>query len=460
MVKKLTLTALMLGASIQVVSAQVIQDGFVRPPDMPEYIPVIPEYAVGTDAPYVMTPGVDPDPPAYATELPASETPANTGWVVPSGGDACLTVIDGGSCTEAKFRFHTRVTHVLADDPVRNWGQPGTSHWHMFFGNQTVNAYSTFESLRTFDSKMRGSASSGGPMNGTGYWMPPFIVEIDGQDYGIPPGEITGYYQENPLLSAVIYTVPVGGRYVLGYNMDDADFMPDIVTAANTAAGWSRYRLHQSTAHDEPVWHSYGCGGETSIVFKNADNSDPFNGECTAGELIQLSFEGPRCWDLTNPWSPGGYKHIIPTIWDTHTSTNVCPNNYGRIAALQLNMSWLSPGFSGERGYGNWSLASDAHAGTLPGYSFHTDWMDGWKTSIRRAWERDCIGSGYLGGTPHECNNSAIGDDDRLIVGENAPDGSRSPQVPFDGHGDVNDLTTLFKLPASSSGPVDVPVHH
>lgn len=449
------LALLMLIASVQVATAQT----FPKPPDVPEYIPVTPVYATGTDAPVVMTPGVN-TPPAYAYELPASDTVATTGWTIASGGEACLTTLDGGSCTEAKFRTHSRVTHVLYDDPVRNYGQPGASHCHIFFGNQTVNAFSTFESLRTFDSKMRGSSSAGGPMNGTGYWMPCMKVTIGGVDYAIPPGEITIYYQENPTLSAVIYSIPVGMRYVLGYNMDEADTMPDVVAAANAAAGYARYRLHQSTEHTEPVWHTWSCGGEQSMVLKNADNSDPFAGACTAGENLQLSVAGARCWDGTNLWSPGGYKHFIPVIWDTRTSKTVCPNNYYRAAALQLNLAWLSPGFSGERGYGNWSLDSDAMAGTLPGYSFHTDWMDGWRTEQRRAWERDCIGSGYLGGTPHECNNSAIGDTLRLIRGENAPDGSRSPQVPFGNQGDVNNLATLFKLPASSSGPVDVPVHH
>lgn len=74
------------------------------------------------------------------------------------------------TCTQAKFRTEVGPTHnkVLCDDPIRNWGAPGASHCHYYFGNIHINASSTYASLRNDCA----SDAAGFCTNGTGYWIP------------------------------------------------------------------------------------------------------------------------------------------------------------------------------------------------------------------------------------------------------------------------------------------------
>ena len=133
-----------------------------------------------------------PDVPAYV-EVPityASGTNENClgGQTLSAG--VCTGASDGGTGTEMKARFVLDDTVVLNNDPIRNYGQPGTSHCHNFFGAVKPNAYSTFASLRR-DSVQ--SQASGGPHNGTAYWFPCAMMLNafgDGRDYVAKPNGI------------------------------------------------------------------------------------------------------------------------------------------------------------------------------------------------------------------------------------------------------------------------------
>jgi hypothetical protein len=87
------------------------------------------------------------------------------GLVFGAGGDT--------GCQETKFRTFVDFSHYGPDDPIRNFGAPGSSHLHCFFGNGSTNANSTYKSLRK-----RGLTSTaiGTDVNGTGYWYPCITV--------------------------------------------------------------------------------------------------------------------------------------------------------------------------------------------------------------------------------------------------------------------------------------------
>jgi hypothetical protein len=41
-----------------------------------------------------------------------------------------------------------------------------------------------------------------------------------------------------------------------------------------------------------------------------------------------INIAGAQCWDGKNLWSPGGYKHLVMSIYDSKYSSYVCPKNY------------------------------------------------------------------------------------------------------------------------------------
>lgn len=434
--------------------AQTMQDGHPVPPDVSLYQPVAMTWATGTDH-NVQTEGVV-TPPAQAGLSPLTSPTA--GWVVPTG-PQCVTTLDGGTCTEAKFRTHANVTKVLYDDPIRNWGQPGGAHCHIFFGNVNINAFSTYSSLRTNNQ----SFAAGGIQNATGYWYP--CPTKDGK--AVKARHITIYYAIHPAEGKLVTVTPPGLRYILGYDMDEPDGtkLDSYVAAANAAnGGGTRYKTHAGSSFVSPF--QYVCEGGTTDNgtstwggFTKADGSDPWNGTCTTNEII-IQAGGPSCWDGVNLWSPSGYDHVVYPIFDTLTGEYVCPSNWYRIPSVLIS---VNIGHDGPADYTTWVLDSDQHAEMvpgaptlLPGGSFHTDWMDGWNPVVFRSWQENCIGAEQ--NIPKECNNSSFSESESLIVQSGSPDG-RYPQVELSNTFTTSDPEGVWELPAQQNGPVTIHVH-
>src|SRR6478752_5197313 len=68
------------------------------------------------------------------------------------------------------FRIPCAYSHMAYDDPIVFAGSPGASHLHVFFGNTSVDANSTQQSLDA-----GGSTCRGGTANRSAYWMPAMI---------------------------------------------------------------------------------------------------------------------------------------------------------------------------------------------------------------------------------------------------------------------------------------------
>jgi lysophospholipase L1-like esterase len=141
------------------------------------------------------------------------------------------------------------------------------------------------------------------------------------------------------------------------------------------------------------------------------------------GRLFFIGIVGNDCWDGKNLWSPGGYKNVIPEIWDSSFGGDwVCPSNYYRIPSITLEISHTQYGWADRQ---TWELSSDlakrsgvpftAGASFPPGTTFHTDWMFGWDFTTMMKWHNNCIGVEHH--TPHQCNVSQISQTERLIGG-------------------------------------------
>ena len=452
-------------------------------------------YAAGT-TPNVLGDGSDAKggtPPAYATMPADIPTPSRSSWMISgSYGDAqgyCTVptgTFDGHGCPEPKFRTHAMFSHVLYDDPIRNYGQPGTSHCHAFFGNRSINAYSTYTTVRSH----RSSTAAGGELNATGYWAPCVQKVIGGSTYAIKYNYVVVYYNTlDNSLRAQFQRLPRGLRYVLGFNMDDPDdtIVKKEIAAANAQPGTAgRYSIQPSgDGHGILGWQcvdgASAANNQYELALKENNGTDPWQNQygvtCASGTFL-MTVRGPDCWDGKNLWSPGGYQHLRYRIKDNLASGDqlVCPNGWYMIPELQLLFTYTQNGVSD---YSTWRLSSDDMAATklnsLPtctagyanapcndgggvrtirnGESFHTDWLGGWDDATMVAWQTNCLG--ILGGvTAHQCEPSLFSSTNGLNYGP-LPDGNTVTTTTVHSTTDTSDMV---KLGSAHKGPVTM--HH
>lgn len=472
-----------------------LAQSFPKPPDVPAYVQVNATYASGTTQ-NILGDGSDAKggtPPAFASQLTNIPTPSRSSWLTTgtwtaAGNDYCIVGVEtdqfGNPCTEPKFRTHVEPSHVLFDDPIRNYGQPGASHCHTFFGNRFANAYSTYASLRT----RRGSKAAGGQLNATGYWFPCVVLTNpfgDGKNYAAKPNYMVVYYNTISASNAPkVQRLPRGFRYVFGYNMDDPDDTQakKEIAAANAQPGTAgRYTYFNNGIAG---WRCAGGSNAATNTFvrylKNDAGTDQWQasvGATCASGTIEMTLSAPTCWDGTNLWSPGGYKHLRYEIQDSQSPTGfTCPNGWYRLPTLQILFVFSE---SGTADYTRWRLSSDDMAATklnsLPtcsagyanapcndgggtrtvrnGESFHTDWLGAWDDTTMVAWQTNCLG--LLGASnQHQCPPSIISGTEALTYTP-LPDGTSVATTHTYGTGSASNM---YLIGTVHQGPATV--HH
>lgn len=449
-------------AFFAVTTAQAQQ--FSSPPDVGTYQARQATYAAG-NTPNVLGDGSNAAggvAPAFTThpEPVEDESGLDPAWLG-GGANACPIGNAVDSCREKKFRTHSNANHFNNDDPIRFWGQPGVTHCHEYFGNKSVNAFTTRASLRARPA----STSAGGTWQSNGYWEPCWQKTIAGKVYAMPATMNTIYYSANQDVG-----VPIENklqrlhkllRFIGGINVDDPDNLKvkAEIAAANAQAGTpaGRYSFlqrgfggyHCLLANGTEAKTKTGAGqnDQASDGFTMLDGSDPWEVTpgvrgCPAGSKIVAKNGAPECWDGWNPSSPSGYDHFRYKIRDNVLSKDVCPNGWYEVPAFQVNSDHQTQGWED---YRTWSLSSDAHVAAKlgraipPGASAHFDWMNGQAKKLMDLWLPYCLG---VGGAPNECNDSTVSADYRLVTGP-APDGSRPQQVNFSLTVDTNNPAQL-----------------
>jgi len=418
-------------------------------------------------------------------EQPADIPSTEVGWVS-TGAPGFITITDVNG-EEAKARFLGDTSHFGFNDPVRNWGQPGTAHLHEFFGNVECNAYSTYQSMRNraiARSAQRKAASTvaGGSTNASCYWTPAIIIPNafgDGKNYALPAADSTFYYVCDAAVECLsAQRIPRGVEQIGGTNMDDpyGTLVAAEIAAANAQAGTAgRYQIPDGNGPVGDGHTGYRCvsslgatipytvegGGNAYPGFKTASGTDPWGGNCVSGSTLVSTLLGPECYDGNNLWAPGGYKNFRKKLRDNASAAIVegCPKNWFRLPHLIFNKSWAHLGFSD---YGRWILSSDATAtvkaqlinpgapAMRPGESMHFDYIPAWNDTTMLRWMNFCLG--LDGSTPmHTCDPLTL--DATRFFAANAPDGSRIPQV------NITDTITsaarsnMVQVPASLTGP-------
>ncbi|HEY5985509.1 MAG TPA: DUF1996 domain-containing protein [Streptosporangiaceae bacterium] len=196
--------------------------------------------------------------------LPASSQASSPGWLL--------------KCALAKS---------LPDDPIVHPGMPGMSHLHDFFGNTSVIAASTYQSMR--------AAASTCPAGDTaGYWVPAVFrngVKVAPAGDGVRE-QI--YYRANNLAP---------GTHI-------EPFPPDLRVVAGNS--------HATSASENPKLGKeiyWGCsdnsvGGKLTVPPSS----------CPTG-IISLHVGFPNCWD-------GKLTHVDDTAHLRYPSGGTCPSGF------------------------------------------------------------------------------------------------------------------------------------
>ncbi len=232
-------------------------------------------------------------------------------------------------------------SHTLMDDPIVAPGQPGASHSHDFFGNRTVDAFSTVDSM------LEGATTCRVPSDTAGYWTP--TVSLGSEQ--IQPSVMRIYYLGTA--GRDVETIPAGLQMIGGSKV--------------------------ATAPEENPHVRWSCG-ETKGV-KTPRSSIPY--DCTWWASQYPFVDGliamvdlPNCWDgvgltpdsVTYPVGgvcPAGFGHVLPRISERVHYGIMNPTNPDGSVALTLSSG--------------------------PYWTFHADFWNTWQQERLDQFVSDCI---------------------------------------------------------------------
>jgi hypothetical protein len=166
-----------------------------------------------------------------------------------------------GEPAQGQFVLRCLYSHTLHDDPIVSPGKPGASHSHDFFGNVTVNAHSTVQTM------LEGATTCRVPSDTAGYWAPTAYLN------GVPI---------QPTVMRIYYLGPSQGRV-------------EMIPAGLQMIGGNKFA---TTPAQNP--HVRWSCGETRDV-KTPRSRDPY--DCTPyaeqhgfvdGVIAVVDF--PSCW--------------------------------------------------------------------------------------------------------------------------------------------------------------------
>ncbi len=228
--------------------------------------------------------------------------------------------VGSSSAGTGVLRIACDISHSGNDDPIVFPGQPGASHTHDFFGNETTNADSTPSSLQASSRTTCQLAA-----DTAGYWFPE-MVDPQGRPHQLR--QAVAYYSSKPG-SGYVHTMPAGAE-LLGGNS-----------------------------------HATGTQGINIVKFDCLAHPEIKNSatpiDCTGHGESQITIRFPNCW---NGQDAGDRTNFV-----YGAKGNVCPAGYQAIPHLRVS---FETGLADIRGY---TLASG------PLYTAHADFMNGWTQS-------------------------------------------------------------------------------
>lgn len=298
--------------------------------------------------------------------------PSLLSWTADAADDRIVpqTTVSTPGQAKGSFRIQCAFSHVSHNDPIAKFRQPGASHRHYFYGNESITAFTTANSIR----QQGQSTCHGGTLNRSGYWMPALF---NGDGKPISTEQTHFYYKSGALRPTDIEAFPQGLRM--------------ISSAAPMGQTPDRSRVRWLCTADASK--SDEVGGFTRIP------------PCRQGRFLQASILFPQCWDGRNLNSS---DHISHMAWPTPVAGSPygrCPASHPRmLPRVNLNFLFRVTSPSGTNG---WRLASDT-ATQAGGRSLHADWMDGWDRTTVNTFVNSCIRAGRNCRSGNLGNNTAL----------------------------------------------------
>lgn len=323
-------------------------------------------------------------------------------WLLPAAAHAA---------PKGQFNVTCRWVHTAFDDPIVLPGQPGLSHLHTFFGNPSINAHSTNESLlKTFPS----TCSKLGDRSA--YWVPSAYAEPS----ALPPGF--------PLNASGVAPVPPLGRAVMYYRVADREpssikpFPPGLrmvsgdggrrsmeMVSWRCVSGAIEYadaeliaRLERRLRAQRRTARQYGRAAwrypaerryyrrmraeerrkirETKALLARALGGHRDKPSCGDEGLLSLSVRFPDCWDGKQVDSADHMSHMTNASRPSRYALRECPDSHPvPVPRLTVNVF-----------YGN-VPASDVKLSSGPSNTAHADFMNAWDQDELERLVRGCL---------------------------------------------------------------------
>jgi hypothetical protein len=269
-----------------------------------------------------------------------------------------------------EFRIPCGFAKMLKDDPIVYPNVPGASHLHTFFGNVSINAYSTNDSLRNNGN----GTCEGGIANRSGYWVPSLINMTTNK--AVAPFDTVTYYKSLGYADAEnMQVIPAGLRMIAG-NANPLS-MADVSVA--------KYYCQDQSLNDEAhnwgiLWegnHIQACGG--------------------AHQVLRMIVSFPNCWDGKNLDSPDHQSHMA--YWckngecdlpngEVGKTFNSCPVTH----PIALPIITINADYKDLDPNAKYRLSSDNYSSAYPGgLSGHGDFMNGWDEAIFKRIIDNCM---------------------------------------------------------------------
>jgi hypothetical protein len=204
-----------------------------------------------------------------------------------------------------QFWVRCPFSHSAMDDPILFPGQPGASHMHDFFGNETTNANSTQASMLVGETNCRI------PSDTAGYWSP--RASLGGET--VKPLVMRIYYLG--VRDVAVETIPQGLKFV-GGKMDALSAADNPHVSWNCGANVSLKTPKMDAPYDCRPWAQYRfVDGVVGIVdmpncwngvgLEPSDVVYPVAGSCPPGFNHVLARVSQRIhFGVMNPLNPDG----------------------------------------------------------------------------------------------------------------------------------------------------------
>lgn len=279
--------------------------------------------------------------PTPATNPPPSGTPSDPNPTVPRVTPSRTFTDKPPQAQYREFAANCTVNHRLNDDPIVFPGLAGASHNHSFVGNPATNAATTTQSL------LGGQTSCQDTLDASSYWFPTLLrngVVVD-------PQMVTVYYKSGVKDYRTVQPFPAGFRLVVG----------------NARA--------TSLADFRGTW---SCGGYLGTDIPAS---------CPDGSSLIVRLQAPSCWDGVHLDTTDHKSHMVYPV------NGVCPADHPvPLPMFEMKVPYkLAGGVTTGLAY-----ASGAS------YTFHYDFMNGWRQERQVALVDHCINGG------RQCNGLGV----------------------------------------------------